>query len=500
MHDNPPDSGDVRRSPYLLIPLLTGCWQPSPEQLEHQNRHLRERAESAAVSLPFKARHFESRVPLRKHLIAQAPVFDNTCQYLAAMAAKRARQPSQALDRQIARTIHAVAGLPDTNIGTNEYAQLFFAYSLMQDHPGVQRHARDLNHRFFKKYGRSLPAEFSELRPSRYEFSRSRVLDLLVIAEGLAALTDSPESRQLLADCMDAGYIRKLDHFEIDLGIAKIPTSSTDWLNMMRLTTLCQFQQSPEYKRALEHHFNSQQDEDNALFEAMHQLVTGKPSRALDILQDYPLITDNREIAHKPDRFAYIKNRWHSQTRKPIPIDQRGYHHNLWKRNPFEARENEGMGPTTRYHGLDFLLAYHLAKVPAAPPGKPVALVVEDRKSQRDVVVACLREHGYHVLQAGWLNEAKDLAPQAQFIITDYDLKKLGGLKAQNDGMEFLRWLRREIDSGKLHPREVIMHSTLFDDSDLPGKLFGKSIQQEVEALGFKHQPKRLVLEKRNCR
>jgi hypothetical protein len=217
----------------------------------------------------------------------------------------------------------------------------------MQDHPAVKRHARELNERFFIRYQGTLPAEFSVLEPSSSELSSSRVLDLLVIAEGLKALTGSPESQQLLADCIDAGYIRKLNKFEIDIGVAKIPTHSTDWLNMMRLTTLYQFQPSPEYKRALERHFRTQQDEDNALFEAMHQLVTGRPSRALELLRDYPLLTDNREIIHRPTRrYKLIKNRWHSETRSPIPISQRGYHYNLWKRNPFEARENPGQQPT----------------------------------------------------------------------------------------------------------------------------------------------------------
>ena len=59
---------------------------------------------------------------------------------------------------------------------------------------------------------------------------------------------------------------------------------------------------------------------------------------------------------------------------------------------------------------------------------------------------------------------------------------RLGGPSARNDGMEFLRWLRREIDAGRLAPDQVIMHSTLFDGQDLPSKLFGERI--EVVAFG----------------
>lgn len=172
----------VIRTALLPTLLLVGCAAPPAERIEAQNQHFRERAQTAERPLQDKADYFESRLPLEDDLIEPFPVFDNTCQCLAAMAAKRARQPSVALDRQIGRSIRAISRLPDTHIGTNEYAQMFFAYSLMQDHPVVRWHARVLNDRFFREYDYSLPAEFSELRPSPYQFSRSRVLDLLVIA------------------------------------------------------------------------------------------------------------------------------------------------------------------------------------------------------------------------------------------------------------------------------------------------------------------------------
>ncbi len=360
----------MNRCACLLAVVVAGCSAPSAEQLARQQRHFAERTRSAAVPLAAKARHFEARVPLRGHLVAQHPVFDNTCQYLAAMAAKRARQPSPELDRRIGLTIRALAGLPDAGIGTNEFSQLFFAYSLMPDHPDVRWHARILNDRFFRLHRGALPAEFSVLRPSRFQLSRSRILDALVTAEALAALTGSPESKRLLADCLDAGYLRRITRLELDLGVAKIPTSSTDWLNMVRLATLCRFRPAPDYRRALEAHFRAHADEDNALFEALHQLVTGRPSRALRILEDYPLVTDDREVFHRPARCQLIKNRWHPLTSAPIPLAQRGFGPNIWKRNPFKARENPGRQPTTRYHGLDFLLAYHLARMPLAPhPG-----------------------------------------------------------------------------------------------------------------------------------
>jgi len=68
----------------------------------------------------------------------------------------------------------------------------------MQDHPQVQNHAHHLNHLFYNEYNCALPAEFSNLTPSKLQFSRSRVLDHLVIAEALKALTHSEESSDYL--------------------------------------------------------------------------------------------------------------------------------------------------------------------------------------------------------------------------------------------------------------------------------------------------------------
>ena len=263
---------------------------------------------------------------------------------------------------------------------------------------------------------------------------------------------------------------------------------------MMRLATLYQFNQSPEYKKALKVHYKSQQDEDNALFEAMHQLVTNKPSKALQLLQDFPTLTTDHPITHKTQWYSWVKNGWKKQTKTPKPYYARSSKINEWKKNPYKA-DQQGTSIQTM-PGLDFLVAYNLALIQPKPITKPTALVVEDRKTQRDKIVLHLKSKAYHTLQAGWLKEAKELAPKADMILTDYDLKKLGGYQAQNDGMQFLRWLREQIDNNLLAPNEVIMHSTLFDDRDIPSKLFGKSIRREVEELGFKHRPKKVILSK----
>ena len=102
----------VIRAALLPTLLLVGCAAPPAERIEVQKQHFHDRARTASRPLAAKADYFERRLPLEDDLIDQFPVFDNTCQYLAAMAAKRQRLPSAALDRKIGRSIRAISRLP----------------------------------------------------------------------------------------------------------------------------------------------------------------------------------------------------------------------------------------------------------------------------------------------------------------------------------------------------------------------------------------------------
>lgn len=143
--------------PLPAIPLLQACTTIKPNPT--QQAHIQQRYESTKHTLEEKAAYFESKIPLQDGIVKLTREFDNTCQYLTYLAAKRKTSPSTGLDQKIAQSINAISKLPDDDIGTNEYTQLFFAYSLMQDHPSVVQHANHLNNLFFKEYNCALPAE-----------------------------------------------------------------------------------------------------------------------------------------------------------------------------------------------------------------------------------------------------------------------------------------------------------------------------------------------------
>ena len=112
---------------------------------------------------------------------------------------------------------------------SNAYAQLMFAYVLIAQtipnsptHQTVLKQADRIAH-YFLKYefkmhdAHGLPIEFSDLRPRRWQLSRSRNLDFLVIAECLRGLLPqtSPHHAALtrhINEAIRVGYLKKFKH------------------------------------------------------------------------------------------------------------------------------------------------------------------------------------------------------------------------------------------------------------------------------------------------
>ncbi len=481
--------------------LVAGCSSIEQHRYDSSLEHIALRKEQAAYDLSFKEQYFSERVPLDAGMVPQnsrgEAHIDSTMQYLAALAVKQHTDPNEKDSRRIAEMVQTFSSLTAEALSANKLSQLLFAYSFMQEREDVQAHASEISAMLFEN-DLELPGTHSDLRVSKMKLSRSRVLDTLVLAEGLKKMAPSKEADALLQECIRANYLKKIRNLEIDAGIVKVPTHSSDWLFMIRLGALMNFNPSPEYKIALERHYVTQSDEDNALFEAIAQL-NGIPSQdPLEILNEYPLLNTNREILHRTQRMVWVKNGWKHQVKEPLPVYARGTHYNVWKKNPFHARENLGNSGEAQYFGIDFLLPYYLAqlseKQQQEQPTKPVALIVEDKKHTRDRLVKIYEQQGYHVLQAGTLAQAKSLAPQAEVILTDMDLSIMGGgFTAKNDGLDFLKWLRKKIDAGALSPESVTLHSTVLNEGDSMHFL-AKGVKKKVKELGFHAQPKTTLL------
>jgi hypothetical protein len=132
---------------------------------------------------------------------------------------------------------------------------------------------------------------------------------------------------------------------------------------------LAQVGENPDYQRALNRLYASQNDERNALFAAM----MGDYNEAELSLAGFPLDLDNREMMNSPlpdvpeNWFPpMVKTRLVREGREPLPVYRRPLSHNEWKRNPFRLDGNIGETGARHYSGLDYLLAYWLVKAQRA--------------------------------------------------------------------------------------------------------------------------------------
>ncbi|MFT5129143.1 MAG: hypothetical protein ACI8W8_002764 [Rhodothermales bacterium] len=262
----------------------------------------------------------------------------------------------------------------------NSYTQLYFG--LMMAHrycPELRREISALSDRI----ARHLLAndlrlldpttgemdEYSDLQPRRVEMSRSRVMDCLVFLETAKYLSvDKDIQRELriwLARAFAFDYPYRLQTSHLQLPGLKLPTHASDWLNMLRLYTLVQVGENPDYQRALNRLYASQNREHNALFAAM----MGDYDQAELSLAGFPLELDNREMMNSPlpdvpEKWfpSFVKTRLIREAREPMPVYRRPLSHNEWKRNPYRLDGNIGEMGDLHYSGLDYLLAYWLVK------------------------------------------------------------------------------------------------------------------------------------------
>ncbi|MAE63858.1 MAG: hypothetical protein CMJ18_06255 [Phycisphaeraceae bacterium] len=274
---------------------------------------------------------------------------------------------------------------------SNAYAQLLFAYvsawAIFDDDDDMRGAVRDHVRRIAAHFldhdlaltgpdGAAIP--YSDLRPSRSRMSRSRILDALVLAESVRfILPEHDPAHQHMSEHLErmvaCGYLRKIQSLRFEMLSFTVPTDSTDWLNFLRLHTLCATSGRSAYVRALDRLYRSQQSERNALFIVIHRAAsTGderSAPRAAEMLATFPLDLDNREIINSRDRDVarrwfprWVKNGWRAEARAPLPIYRRPSAKHEWKHNPFRIDGNFGAKHEHTYPGIDFLLAYWMGR------------------------------------------------------------------------------------------------------------------------------------------
>jgi hypothetical protein len=265
-------------------------------------------------------------------------------------------------------------------VHANSYTQLYFGLLMAHQHcPELRREISALSDRIARYLldndlqlldpatGNMDPD--SDLRPRSVEMSRSRVLNSLVFLEAAKYLSTDTDIRHELrvwlarAVAFDYPYRIQLTHLQLP-GL-KLPTHAGDWLNMLRLYTLAQVGENPDYQRALDRLYASQDREQNALFAAM----MGDYDEAELTLAGFPIALDNREMMNSPlpdvpEKWfpSMVKTRLIREGCEPLPVYRRPLGHNEWKRNPYRLDGNIGETGDRHYSGLDFILAYWLVK------------------------------------------------------------------------------------------------------------------------------------------
>lgn len=267
---------------------------------------------------------------------------------------------------------------------SNAYAQLMFAYTLIaQTLPDSQSHLKVLEHanliaRYFLKDhfkmhdADGLPIEFSNLRPRRWQLSRSRNLDFLVLTESLKALlpAESPHQAALerhLNEAIRVGYLRKIQTLSFKFLDIRIPTDGSDWLNMIRLKTLVTVSDRKEYQQAFDRLYQKQKQEKNPFFAVLYEDPSQK-AEILNYLNSFPITLNSQLML--PDQGIQLK-KWpplikHSRTVEavsPPPVYQRPPSDNQWKNNPYRVHGGHPSTPPIEFSGSDFTLAYWLGRM-----------------------------------------------------------------------------------------------------------------------------------------
>ncbi len=270
------------------------------------------------------------------------------------------------------------------NTHSNAYAQLMFALVTVRQqvpddtaHTHIRRQAKAmagyfLKYQFTMHNASGQPIEVSDLHPSPWQFSRSRILDLLLISESLSNLlpADDPAVSQLqdvIRKAEKAGYMSKIQRLQFQFLGYKVPTHSSDWLNFLRLYTLTRISDRAAYHDAWERHYQALKAEHSPFYAVLYQDHSQQAS-ILSTLDSFPLTRNNQPIL--PDETVRLNPhplyKKHSRTVEaltPLPIYQRPADNFEWKRNPYRTRGHLTPQSITEYAGIDFYVVYWFGRL-----------------------------------------------------------------------------------------------------------------------------------------
>ncbi|MCJ8330392.1 MAG: hypothetical protein HRT89_23695 [Lentisphaeria bacterium] len=345
---------------------------------------------TGSLSLDKKAEYFHKRLKkfTVKSLIGRESNskdvhLEMSCQYLVYLALRYKRLKNKADLAELKACIKSLEGMDKRNgldgyyprivnekkiyrneTYANAYSQLLWAFiytkKLIQDkdvHAGIDTQLKRIKAHIIASNYHIKDETGQKLRNSNLKgWSGSRKMDYILFKELF-----SMDSRQ------------RIPWIHFQWLQFKLPSHSSDWLNMIRLHALCLL--SDYYQDNLKKLYRSQKKESNAFFAGLYYSIfpfdEDDFNSAKNMLNSFPLNPDNRQIINstnpdlKNNLSVTCSKKMHLESISPLPIYQRPGKTYEWKKNPFRLNGNIGSDGKTQYSGMDFLIAYELLKAVA---------------------------------------------------------------------------------------------------------------------------------------
>ena len=269
----------------------------------------------------------------------------------------------------------------------NVYTQLLFAYipllkfskdGEIQD--AVTKHLKLIYKHLMKNDFQLVDHEghhvkYSDLSPSGFSLQSNRKQLLLVLTDLALHISWSSEFHlemsELRHQLTKLGYEESIQRMHIKILNLEFPTHSSSWLNLMNSYLGFIIEKKSYYKTAYCRLFRNYKDENNLLFELMHNIVHSKyltKDKLIAIeesLNNFPSNPANVEIINSPlmdhginSSAPFVKLKRELETESPLPIHHRPMRSFEWKLNQMRIDGNFTSPGTSEYTGIDFLIAY----------------------------------------------------------------------------------------------------------------------------------------------
>lgn len=255
------------------------------------------------------------------------------------------------------------------NPHANNYSQLLFAYTIMNETMGRQALVEEHVSKIYSKWlsddfelrdleGKKI--EYTDLKGPLMYLDLGRTLDRRMLDQSAYILGDT-KTKVLAENNRWNGKVHFPSH--LNLNQWEIPTSSSSWLNMLEMYSLGELGRDHSQKLLeLAHEYKSLK---NPFFQTLAFLSNPEVDISFieERLKEYPvpvkagrIVNSHRkEIELRAKRV--IKSTIKPESKNPLPLYEISSDHYLWKRNFLEL-DRRSDAEVKEYYGVDFLQAY----------------------------------------------------------------------------------------------------------------------------------------------